>query len=125
MADDMYGANQQESNETANNGYYEQQEQPTQQTKPMTAPQQPQAMSQMTDDEAWEIYKQTRPVSSLLFQGSSPGMRIAEHIAKQSYLMEMNRQRAKPPKPAEGPGAHPATRQRPPLAMPGATSKYM
>lgn len=34
MADDMYGANQQESNETANNGYYEQQEQPTQATQP-------------------------------------------------------------------------------------------
>ena len=34
MADDMYGANQQESNETANNGYYEQQEQPTQPAQP-------------------------------------------------------------------------------------------
>jgi len=43
MADDMYGANQQESNETANNGYYEQQEQPTQPAQPTqtTQPAQP------------------------------------------------------------------------------------
>ena len=68
----------------------------------------PMNQGQMTDDEAWELQKQMRPISSSLYQHGGPGMRIAEHVAKKNFVKSQEhsrKMRQMYPEMPSGPGA--------------------